>query len=895
MSASPLVSCIMPTRNRRGFVSQAIGYFLRQDYPNKELVVVDDGEDSIQNLIPPDDRIRYRRIDTRLSLGAKRNLACELSGGDLIAHWDDDDWMSTDRLSVQVAHLLACQADACGLRNVFHYRPHAGDAWLYCYPEDESAWLAGGTLLYRRAVWGEHPFSDINVGEDTAFVAQLPPDRIRPLTETHIYVALIHPGNTAAKNVAGQRWRPQPLYEISRLLASDRAFYVGLRNGRYVPPTDVRTHSLGPVTVCAQFDVASGYGSMAEYLVLGMARAGANVRLAPISLDVTGTTEEFRRILQHSRGHVDGPVLYFSWPKADLSQFASNENLFINTMWESSRLPDGWARHLNHARAVIVPTKFVGRVCRDSGVIVPIEIIPEGVDPEIYHLEDRPPRAGLTTLMVAPVDDRKHVLKGVAAWKKVFGNDPEARLIIKTSYNYRNYTPDDVRISYIDRAEKTRGIAHWYRQADVLLALGNEGFGLPLVEGMATGLPVIALNSEGQNDTCEAAAPYLLPVQPVDWQPYTSSFGPGGVRGVPGVDEVAERLQWVAGHRDEARAMGRAASAWVSDNRNIWEKGPAVLDVMERTNCPPRTLRTARTIWVPTWGSPCGVAEHVAHLVKELPSLRVTSSRPDVHGLRLLQVEHGHALFRDADLAAQLQRIRAAHVPIVLSEHAVLPYTSPVEGEADVLVAATRHGVGQLSARWRDKRVEHIPLGCPTWFPPRKPIRGRVIGAFGFLEKYKGFWHLLDVLRHEPGTSLVLFSHAKSRDRQQEWTRAAAGLPVSSIGEFLPSREVVTRLAAAADILVFWYDETSYASASAAIRVGLSTGVPVLASPTSWFRELTEVTYQPTDLRTGIRRLLDDRALRENLTGAAREYCEANSWACIAKRYNTLWQSLEQS
>src|SRR6266487_5559122 len=113
--------------------------------------------------------------------------------------------------------------------------------------------------------------------------------------------------------------------------------------------------------------------------------------------------------------------------------------------------------------------------------------LPEGVDPEIYHLEDRPPRAGLTTLMVAPVDDRKHVLKGVAAWKKVFGNDPEARLIIKTSYNYRNYTPDDVRISYIDRAEKTRGIAHWYRQADVLLALGNEGFGLPLVEGMATG------------------------------------------------------------------------------------------------------------------------------------------------------------------------------------------------------------------------------------------------------------------------------------------------------------------------------------------------------------------------------------------------------------------------
>jgi hypothetical protein len=35
----PLVSCIMPTYNRRAFVSQAIAYFLRQDYDKKELTI----------------------------------------------------------------------------------------------------------------------------------------------------------------------------------------------------------------------------------------------------------------------------------------------------------------------------------------------------------------------------------------------------------------------------------------------------------------------------------------------------------------------------------------------------------------------------------------------------------------------------------------------------------------------------------------------------------------------------------------------------------------------------------------------------------------------------------------------------------------------------------------
>jgi hypothetical protein len=34
----PLISCIMPTFNRRRFVAQAIRYFLCQDYPEKELM-----------------------------------------------------------------------------------------------------------------------------------------------------------------------------------------------------------------------------------------------------------------------------------------------------------------------------------------------------------------------------------------------------------------------------------------------------------------------------------------------------------------------------------------------------------------------------------------------------------------------------------------------------------------------------------------------------------------------------------------------------------------------------------------------------------------------------------------------------------------------------------------
>ncbi len=90
----PLVSCVMPTFDRRRFVPDAIDGFWSQTYPDRELVIVDDGTDPIADLVPDDPMIRYVRLDQRLKTGAKRNAACRAARGDVIVHWDDDDWSS---------------------------------------------------------------------------------------------------------------------------------------------------------------------------------------------------------------------------------------------------------------------------------------------------------------------------------------------------------------------------------------------------------------------------------------------------------------------------------------------------------------------------------------------------------------------------------------------------------------------------------------------------------------------------------------------------------------------------------------------------------------------------------------------------------------------------------
>lgn len=352
---------------------------------------------------------------------------------------------------------------------------------------------------------------------------------------------------------------------------------------------DSSEHTL---TVAATFRVYDGYGSMGEYIVLGMSRAGASVNVAPLLIDLEGMSEEFKEIYRGCRPQVISPVLYFCGPSDWLEPFREVEDLFINTMWEADRLPAVWPERLNQARAVIVPSRFLVDVFRRSGVNVPVEVVAQGIDPDVYSFEQRPEREGLQTLIVGTVDDRKHINEGIAAWKLAFADDPLARLVIKSRFQKGDYKFDDSRISFYKHDEATRGIAGWYRNSDVLLALGNEGFGLPLVEGMATGLPVIALNSEGQADICAEAGEYLLPVDPVEWEECNDlSWGPAGVRGVPGVADVAEHLCWVATHRAEAREMGLAASEWARKHRNVWRMGPAILEVMEHYARSSRPLR----------------------------------------------------------------------------------------------------------------------------------------------------------------------------------------------------------------------------------------------------------------------------------------------------------------
>ncbi|WP_158799612.1 glycosyltransferase family A protein [Pedobacter sp. L105] len=205
---TPMVSCIMPTANREKYIPFAINYFLQQDYPNKELVIIDDGKKSIASLIPSDPRIRYLYTEPIGSIGLKRNLACERSRGEIIVHWDDDDWHAEDWLSAEVYFLQESGADICGLQHTHFYSPITNKL-LTVYRQYSDApnpmnWVHGATLAYWKSFWEKHPFKDLYAGEDDDFI-QNNGARLFIHDYRDGFICMLHPHNTIIRNFEDRR------------------------------------------------------------------------------------------------------------------------------------------------------------------------------------------------------------------------------------------------------------------------------------------------------------------------------------------------------------------------------------------------------------------------------------------------------------------------------------------------------------------------------------------------------------------------------------------------------------------------------------------------------------------------------------------------------------------
>ncbi len=249
--------------------------------------------------------------------------------------------------------------------------------------------------------------------------------------------------------------------------------------------------------------------------------------------------------------------------------------------WEYGSIPKAWVEPLlRDVDDIWAPSGYVRDCFLAAGLPADrVHVVPLGVDCERFS--PRVPPVTLPTakcwkfLFVGGTIHRKGIDVLLDAWARAFSDRDDVCLVIKdmgTRSFYRGQTAErsiaemqqragTAQIVYLDQSMTESELAGLYTACDCLVhPYRGEGFGLPIAEALASGLPVIVTGMGAALDFCDDDNAYLIPARRV----VLPEKRVGDLETVdypwlaePDVHALAALLRHVHDHRDEAKAKGR--------------------------------------------------------------------------------------------------------------------------------------------------------------------------------------------------------------------------------------------------------------------------------------------------------------------------------------------------
>jgi glycosyltransferase involved in cell wall biosynthesis len=218
-----------------------------------------------------------------------------------------------------------------------------------------------------------------------------------------------------------------------------------------------------------------------------------------------------------------------------------------NIQWvvfESNRIPEGVLAAVLGADQVWVPSDWGRSVLISHGVVnKKIHVVPEGVDGYKFHNHGRKPwnaSRPFRFLTVGKYEHRKSIDETLEAFAQVHANRPDLELVIKSNY----FTNHDQKLQALQKKIHSLGLTNvtllWgdmttdeladlYRGCDTfVLPSRAEGWGLPLIESAAAGLPIITTMYSGHTEFLSHIKDSVLPVDyvmtPIECPEYCSYY-----------------------------------------------------------------------------------------------------------------------------------------------------------------------------------------------------------------------------------------------------------------------------------------------------------------------------------------------------------------------------------
>lgn len=286
-----------------------------------------------------------------------------------------------------------------------------------------------------------------------------------------------------------------------------------------------------------------------------------------------------------------------------LSFFKSRSKITIGyTMFEANRIPMSWVSGCNTVDRIFVPIMSNIDAFRSCGVNVSIDVIPIGIDTNIYNPSQINRKFNFGSdivndsykfLVINEGQARKNNQIIIDAFHQEFIKEIERNeiyVIIRTQNQYQGKN-----IFWVNRYIDDSDMPLFINSCDCMINVSSGECGdIPIIEGMAMEKPVIVSNDHLLHSEIieEGKTGFLVDIERWDaafqCPPYIGLPYLAGLSNaswvVPSIDNLKKKMRYVYDNREIARDIGKNARQYVLQNRTVDISIQKMIKIFETIN-----------------------------------------------------------------------------------------------------------------------------------------------------------------------------------------------------------------------------------------------------------------------------------------------------------------------